>query len=71
LEVEKRANAELWLIVNTQHVQMDDLLRQVKETKASRIREQEEMKKQQTEMKKLQTEMNAKLEFLFSQGRAG
>jgi peptidoglycan hydrolase CwlO-like protein len=50
---------------------MDDLLRQVKETKASRIREQEEIKKQQTEMKKLQTEMNAKLEFLFSQGRAG
>jgi peptidoglycan hydrolase CwlO-like protein len=50
---------------------MDDLLWQVKETKASRIREQEEMKKQQTEMKKLQTEMNAKLEFLFSQGRAG
>jgi hypothetical protein len=32
LEVEKRANAELQLIVNTQHKQMDVLSQQEKET---------------------------------------
>jgi hypothetical protein len=45
LEVEKRANAELRLKVNYQHVQMDDLSHQVKETEATRIGDQEEMKK--------------------------
>jgi hypothetical protein len=57
LEVEKRANAELWSNVNTQREQMDDLSQQVKETESSRIIDQEEMKKQQAEL-------NAKLEFL-------
>jgi hypothetical protein len=37
LEVEKRANVELWSIVNTQREQMDDLSQQVKETEAARI----------------------------------
>jgi tRNA(Phe) wybutosine-synthesizing methylase Tyw3 len=50
LDTEKRANAELWLIVNTQREQMDDLSQQVKETEAARIRDQEEMKKQQAEL---------------------
>jgi ACT domain-containing protein len=45
LEVEKRANVELRLIVNTQREQMDDLVQQVKEIEAARIRDQEEMKK--------------------------
>jgi TolA-binding protein len=64
LEVEKRANAELRSIVNTQREQMDDLSQQVKETEAARIRDQEEMKKQQAEL-------NAKLEFLLGQDRPG
>jgi ACT domain-containing protein len=45
LEVEKTANVELRLIVNTQREQMDDLVQQVKEIEAARIRDQEEMKK--------------------------
>jgi hypothetical protein len=45
LEVQKRANVELRLIVNTQYAQMDDLSQQVKETEAARIRDQEEKKK--------------------------
>jgi ACT domain-containing protein len=45
LKVEKRANVELRLIVNTQREQMDDLVQQVKEIEAARIRDQEEMKK--------------------------
>jgi hypothetical protein len=45
LEVEKRANAELRSIVNTQREQMDDLSQQVTKTEAARIRDQEEMKK--------------------------
>jgi ACT domain-containing protein len=57
LEVEKRANVELRLNVNTQHAQMGDLSHQVKETEAIRIRDQEEMKKQQVEL-------NSKLELL-------
>jgi predicted DNA-binding protein (UPF0251 family) len=64
LEVEKRANAELRSIVNTQREQMDDLSQQVTETEALRIRDQEEMKKQQAEL-------NAKLEFLLGQDRPG
>jgi ACT domain-containing protein len=44
-EVEKTANVELRLIVNTQREQMDDLVQQVKEIEAARIRDQEEMKK--------------------------
>jgi hypothetical protein len=43
---------------------MDDLTQQVKKTKAIRIRDQEEMKKQQDEL-------NAKLELLLRQGRPG
>jgi hypothetical protein len=50
LEVEKRANAELRLIVNTQHAQMDDLSQQVKKIEAARIKDQEEIKKQQAVM---------------------
>jgi hypothetical protein len=43
---------------------MDELPQQVKETEASRIRDQEEMKKQQAEL-------YVKLEFLLGQGRPG
>jgi hypothetical protein len=50
LELEKRANVELRLIVNTQREQMNDLSQQVKETEEARIRDQEEMKKQQVEL---------------------
>jgi hypothetical protein len=64
LEVEKRANVELRLIVNTQHEQMDDMSQQVQETEATRIRDQDEIKKQQAEL-------NAKLESLLGQGRLG
>jgi tRNA(Phe) wybutosine-synthesizing methylase Tyw3 len=32
LEVEKKANADLRLIANTKHAQIDELLQQVKET---------------------------------------
>jgi hypothetical protein len=39
MEVEKRANAMLWLILNTQGEQMDDLSQQVKEIEAARIRD--------------------------------
>jgi ACT domain-containing protein len=45
LDAEKRANVELRLIVNTQREQMDALSQQVKEIEASRIWDQEEMKK--------------------------
>jgi hypothetical protein len=62
--VEKRENAKLQLIVNTQHEQMYDLLQQVKETEVAKIRDQEEMKKQQAEL-------NVKLELLLGQGRLG
>jgi hypothetical protein len=64
LELEKRANAELRLIVNTQSEKMNDLSQQVKETEAARIRDQEEMKKQQAEL-------SAKLDLLLGQGRPG
>jgi hypothetical protein len=64
LEVEKMANAELRLIVNVQHAEMDDMSQQVKEIHAIRIRDQEEMKKQQVEL-------NAKLPNLLGQGRPG
>jgi hypothetical protein len=60
--VEKRENAKLQLIVNTQHEQMYDLLQQVKETEVAKIRDQEEMKKQQAEL-------NVKLDLLLGQGR--
>jgi hypothetical protein len=50
MEVDKRANAKLRLIVNTQRAQMDDMPQQVKETKAARNRDQEEMKRQQVEL---------------------
>jgi hypothetical protein len=46
LEVGKRENAELQLIVKTQCAQMYDLSQQVKEIEAAKIRDQEEMKKQ-------------------------
>jgi hypothetical protein len=64
LEEEKRANAKLQLIVNTQREPMDDLSQQVQETEAARIRDQEEMKKHQIEL-------NVKVEFLLGQGRSG
>jgi hypothetical protein len=50
LDAEKRANVELQLIVNTQREQLNDMSQQVKESKAARIRDQEEMKKQQAEL---------------------
>jgi hypothetical protein len=49
-DAEKRANVELQLIVNTQREQLNDMSQQVKESKAARIRDQEEMKKQQAEL---------------------
>jgi hypothetical protein len=64
LDVEKRANAELWLIISTQCEQMDDLSGQVKETEVARIRDQEEMKKQQAEL-------SANLDLLLGQGTPG
>jgi hypothetical protein len=50
LDAEKRANVDLQLIVNTQREQLNDMSQQVKESKAARIRDQEEMKKQQAEL---------------------
>ncbi|KAF0906452.1 hypothetical protein E2562_011447 [Oryza meyeriana var. granulata] len=50
LEVEKRANAELRSIVDTQREKMDELSKQVQETEQARIQDQEEMKKKQAEM---------------------
>jgi predicted DNA-binding protein (UPF0251 family) len=64
LELQKRANAELRLIVNTQCEKMNDLSQQVKETEAARIRDQEEMKKQQAEL-------SVKLDLLLGKGRPG
>ncbi|KAG8080885.1 hypothetical protein GUJ93_ZPchr0007g3104 [Zizania palustris] len=64
LEVEKRTNAELWLVINTKHTKMDELQRQLEETEATRIRDKEEMKKQQVEM-------NAKIELLLRWGIPG
>ncbi|CAO2206353.1 unnamed protein product [Urochloa humidicola] len=55
-------NAELRAIVNTQRAQMEDLSKEVEETKESRRRDREEMKK-------MKDEMNAKLELVLSQVR--
>nr|TKW08261.1 hypothetical protein SEVIR_6G018000v2 [Setaria viridis] len=62
LEAEKRSNAELRSLVNTQRAQLDELSQEVQETKQGRIRDREEMKK-------MQAEMNAKLELVLSQVR--
>ncbi|CAO2142187.1 unnamed protein product, partial [Urochloa humidicola] len=55
-------NAELRAIINTQHAQLVELSKEVQETKESRIRDREEMKK-------MQAEMNAKLELVLRQVR--
>uniref|UniRef100_K3XT05 Uncharacterized protein n=1 Tax=Setaria italica TaxID=4555 RepID=K3XT05_SETIT len=60
LETEKRANAELQSIVNSQRAQVDDLSKKVQETENARIRDQEEIKMKQAEME-------AKLEVLLGQ----
>ncbi|KAG8088032.1 hypothetical protein GUJ93_ZPchr0010g10123 [Zizania palustris] len=64
LEVEKRTNAELRLIIDTKHEKMDELQRQLEETKATRIRDKEEMNKKQDEM-------NAKIELLLRRVETG
>ncbi|KAG8060715.1 hypothetical protein GUJ93_ZPchr0002g24523 [Zizania palustris] len=61
LDVEKRTNAELRLIINAKHAKMDELQQQLEETEAARIRDKEEMKKQHVEM-------NAKIELLLRRG---
>lgn len=63
-------NAELRTIINTQHSQLEELSKEVQETKEARSRDKEEMKKMQDViMKKMQTEMDAKLELVLSQVR--
>jgi hypothetical protein len=63
-------NAELRTIINTQHSQLEELSREVQETKEARSRDKEEMKKMQDViMKEMQTEMDAKLELVLSQVR--
>jgi uncharacterized coiled-coil DUF342 family protein len=62
--------AELRTIINTQHSQLEELSKEVQETKEARSRDKEEMKKMQDViMKKMQTEMDAKLELVLSQVR--
>ncbi|CAN6380845.1 unnamed protein product [Urochloa humidicola] len=56
-------NAELRAIVNTQRAEMEGWLKEVQETKESRRRDREEMKK-------MKDEMNAKLELVLSQVRS-
>ena len=60
LQAEKRANAELRAIVNSQHAEMDELSKKVQESEDARTREQQDMKKKQAEM-------DAKLERLLDQ----
>lgn len=55
-------NAKLRAIINTQHAQLEELSKEVQETKESRSRDREEMKK-------MKDEMNAKLELVLSQVR--
>jgi acyl transferase domain-containing protein len=63
-------NAELRTIINTQHSQLEELSKEVQETKEARSRDKEEMMKMQDViMKKMQTEMDAKLELVLSQVR--
>jgi hypothetical protein len=50
LEVEKRENAELQLIVSNQREQMEGLSKQVHETEQTRIGDKEEMSKKQAEL---------------------
>jgi hypothetical protein len=50
LEVEKRENAELRLIVSNQREQMEGLSKQVQETEQTRMRDKEEMSKKQAEL---------------------
>jgi cell division protein FtsB len=52
-------NAELRTIINAQHSQLEELSKEVQETKEARSRDKEEMKK-------MQTEMDAKLELVLS-----
>ena len=60
LAAEKRANAELRAIVNSQRAEMDELSKKVQESEEARTREQQDMKKKQAEM-------DAKLERLLDQ----
>ncbi|CAO2038839.1 unnamed protein product [Urochloa humidicola] len=55
-------NVELRAIINTQQAKMEELSKEVLETKESRCRDREEMKK-------MQAEMNAKLELVLRQVR--
>lgn len=56
-------NAELRAIINTQHAQQEEFSTKVKETKESRSKDREEMKK-------MQAEMDTKLELVLSQVRS-
>ncbi|TVU30856.1 hypothetical protein EJB05_22502 [Eragrostis curvula] len=60
LAAEKRANAELRLVVDTQREQIDVLSEQLREAEEARVRDKEEMQKRQAET-------DAKLDFLLSQ----
>uniref|UniRef100_A0A0A9GH36 Uncharacterized protein n=1 Tax=Arundo donax TaxID=35708 RepID=A0A0A9GH36_ARUDO len=62
LAEEKRANAELRLVVNTQREQIDVLLEQVHEAEQARVKDKEEMQKKQAEI-------DGKLDLLLSQPR--
>ncbi|KAF0904369.1 hypothetical protein E2562_034140 [Oryza meyeriana var. granulata] len=70
LTAEKRANADLRLLVNTQREQIDVLSQQLQELEQTRMRDKEEMQKKQEEMQKKQSETDAKLELLLSQFRS-
>ncbi|TVU24468.1 hypothetical protein EJB05_26909, partial [Eragrostis curvula] len=63
LEMEKRANAELRMVVNTQKAQIDVLSEQLQEVEQARVKDKEEMQKKQAET-------DAKLDLLLSQLRA-
>ncbi|TVU34030.1 hypothetical protein EJB05_15851, partial [Eragrostis curvula] len=67
LAEEKRANAELRLVVTTQRENIDVLREQVHEAEEARVKDKEEMLKMQAEMQKKQAETDAKLELLLSQ----
>ncbi|TVU24945.1 hypothetical protein EJB05_27416, partial [Eragrostis curvula] len=67
LAEEKRANAELRLVVTTQREKIDVLTEQVHEAEQARVKDKEEMLKMQAEMQKKQADTDAKLELLLSQ----
>ncbi|TVU09105.1 hypothetical protein EJB05_42546, partial [Eragrostis curvula] len=67
LAEEKRANAELRLVVTTQREKIDVLTEQVHEAEQARVKDKEEMLKMQAKMQKKQADTDAKLELLLSQ----